>query len=784
MCYTKTSKSHFLSPHPSVEGIMRAKKSFLIAVICLFLGFIVTISLAQQVPDELLTGEAGAGANLVVTSVSGPATAFLNQKISVTYNVTNQGGAASGAYQVGLYLSRNNTIDPANDRLLKNLTFATGLAPGQSKKTTSTVVIPNYYVNELSGKYYYGAVVATSTSASSKQVSIIRYSLTDDNETVTDHKTDLVWQRTDDGQTRNWEAAYQYCMELVLAGYDDWRFPSVDNLFPLADRSRFNPAIDPLFDCRSGDYWANSESASNPDDSWLVGFQYGNAFGDPKVNNHYVRCVRGEPVTAPSYTVPGPPTGVVATAGNAQATVNFTAPVSDGGSSITSYTVTSSPGGKTTSGASSPITVTGLTNWITYTFTVTATNAIGTGPASSPSNSVTPVDSAYTVPGPPTGVVATAGNAQATVNFTAPALDGGKPITSYTVTSSPGGKMATATSSPITMTGLTNGKTYTFTVKATNAIGTGPASSPSNSVTPATKPGPPTGVVATAGNAQATVNFTAPVSDGGSSITSYTVTSSPGGIIATGPASPVTVTGLTNWATYTFCVKATNSVGTGSGSCSNSVTPTDPATAFSVSGRVATSEGTGISGVIMTFRLISGSVWLPGAVTTDSNGNWSQSGFASGPTYRVTPSKYSNDFLPGSMDFMAAQSDLDFVITLRYFNNGNGTVTDNNTGVIWQKAGDGVQRNWTDATQYCANLALGGYGDWRLPPKDELLTIVIHGNNPTIDPVFDCRSAKYWTSTASVVNPGKAWFVNFGDSHEGADSKTYERHVRCVRGGP
>jgi len=179
--------------------------------------------------------------------------------------------------------------------------------------------------------------------------------------------------------------------------------------------------------------------------------------------------------------VPGKPTGVKATAGNAQAAVTFTAPSSNGGSPITSYTVTSSPGGIKKTGASSPITVTGLTNGKTYTFTVKATNAVGTGPASSKSNSVT----LPTVPGKPTGVKATAGNAQATVTFKAPASNGGSPITSYTVTSSPGGIKKTGASSPITVTGLTNGKTYTFTIKATNAVGTGPASSKSNSVTPA-----------------------------------------------------------------------------------------------------------------------------------------------------------------------------------------------------------------------------------------------------------------------------------------------------------
>jgi hypothetical protein len=87
------------------------------------------------------------------------------------------------------------------------------------------------------------------------------------------------------------------------------------------------------------------------------------------------------------------------------------------------------------------------------------------------------------LPGAPTGVTATASAGQASVSFTAPTVTGGT-ITSYTVTSSPGSITATGASSPIVVTGLTNGTTYTFTVRATNATGTGPASSPSNSVTP------------------------------------------------------------------------------------------------------------------------------------------------------------------------------------------------------------------------------------------------------------------------------------------------------------
>jgi len=191
-------------------------------------------------------------------------------------------------------------------------------------------------------------------------------------------------------------------------------------------------------------------------------------------------------VTAAVITVPGAPTIGTATATTSTAgTVSFSAPVSSGGSAITGYTVTSSPAGGVDSNAGSTSlthTVTGLTTGTAYTFTVKATNSAGTGAASAASNSITPV--AAVAPGAPS-LVATAGAGAASVAITQGT--GGTP-TGYTVTSSPAGGVDSAagtTTTPRSITGLTNGTSYTFTATATNATGTSASSAASNSVTPA-----------------------------------------------------------------------------------------------------------------------------------------------------------------------------------------------------------------------------------------------------------------------------------------------------------
>ena len=289
-------------------------------------------------------------------------------------------------------------------------------------------------------------------------------------------------------------------------------------------------------------------------DDWAAG-------ADAALN---VADVAGNGITASNViTLPGAPSVGTASAGDTQASVTFSAPSSDGGSAITSYTATANPGGASVSGANSPLTVTGLTNGIAYTLTVTATNGVGTGSSSAASNSVTP-------------------KAVQTITFANPGARDFDTAPTLTATSD-SGLTVTFSSATTGVCTITSGGALTFVTVGICTIdadqsGNGSylaASTVSQSFSVnAVVPGSPTAASATAGDTQATVSFTAPASTGGAAITGYTVTSSPEGVTGTGATSPITVTGLTNSVAYSFTVTATNSAGTGAASAaSNSVTP-------------------------------------------------------------------------------------------------------------------------------------------------------------------------------------------------------------------
>jgi Ca2+-binding RTX toxin-like protein len=283
--------------------------------------------------------------------------------------------------------------------------------------------------------------------------------------------------------------------------------------------------------------------------------------------------------------VPSAPTNVSAIANvsnNAagSAALTWTRAAANGGPPVTSQEIVVSSGGAVVRtltaipATATTRTVTGLTNGTSYTFQVRAVNLVGAGPLSAPSAAVTPLGP----PAAPTSVLAVRGNALVQLSWT-PGSDGGSPITGYTIEVRAGTTVVrtdtlTGTPTSTVVTGLTNGTSYNFRLRAVNAIGSS-ALATSNTVTPATVPDPPVILApaqgASGGALTAIANWNAPAFNGGAAISGYTVSAllmAADGVTPVGAPTVATTTAGARSRTFTlpagtyrFEVVATNAVG-------------------------------------------------------------------------------------------------------------------------------------------------------------------------------------------------------------------------------
>ena len=301
-----------------------------------------------------------------------------------------------------------------------------------------------------------------------------------------------------------------------------------------------------------------------------------NGIGPVSLDSSPTLVVAGVPDAPPAPTIVGH---------NGQIAVTISAPASNG-DPISSYNVAcnSLDGGanNSSSNATSPVTVTGLTNGKTYSCAAAAINGIGASAASGSSSNIV-----LGKPDPPAAPSVLRGDAQITVGFIPPA-DNGNAISSYTAAclSSDGGatgiqaQAAPTTSIIVPLPGTPNGHTYHCRVSATNVIGIGPVSPDSAAVVPAGEPNDPPQPTAVPGNHTVQLTWTdGPTDNNGSPITSYlaSCTSIDGGVPGTntGTASPITVGALTNGNTYTCDIKSTNVIGQSAASPeSDEVVPT------------------------------------------------------------------------------------------------------------------------------------------------------------------------------------------------------------------
>jgi hypothetical protein len=123
----------------------------------------------------------------------------------------------------------------------------------------------------------------------------------------------------------------------------------------------------------------------------------------------------------------------------------------------------------------------------------------------------------------------------------------------------------------------------------------------------------------------------------------------------------------------------------------------------------------------------------------------------------------------------------------RFVDNGDGTVTDRCTGLVWQQdtGNDGNPLNWFAALEYCENLSFAGHDDWRLPNVRELQSIVDYGRfDQAIDPVFGALFSSYWSSTSTAGDPSDACLVTFNNGFVQDGYKFNTHAVRAVRSGP
>ncbi|MCL2004253.1 MAG: fibronectin type III domain-containing protein [Oscillospiraceae bacterium] len=328
--------------------------------------------------------------------------------------------------------------------------------------------------------------------------------------------------------------------QVVLA----WSAPSIGSPFTRFEVSRDN-----------GSTWSTASSAAGHTFTGLVnGTSY--TFRVRAVNGAGTGTMSDARTAIPTAGVPTAPLNVTATPGDAQVALVWSLPAT--GSPFTRFEVSSNNGitwvvasGNTTH------TFTGLVNGTSYTFRVRAVNGAGEG-AESDARTAIPIAG---VPTAPLNVTATPGDAQVALVWSLPAT--GSPFTRFEVSSNNGITWVAASGNTThTFTGLVNGTSYTFRVRAINDAGEGAESDARTAIPIAGVPTAPLNVTATPGDAQVVLVWNLPAT--GSPFTRFEVSSNNGitWVAASGNTTH-TFTGLVNGTSYTFRVRAINDAGEG-----------------------------------------------------------------------------------------------------------------------------------------------------------------------------------------------------------------------------
>jgi len=566
--------------------------------------------------------------------------------------------------------------------------------------------------------------------------------------TVTDIETKLIWQQGPAGEM-NWNGAMSYCSGLSLAGYKDWRLPTLDELKTLVDSTQTPPMINHMFfpGTVSSFYWSSTTYAYSTNYAWGVYFNYGYDNNNNKLNSSYVRAVRGGQPGLLGNLVISPLSQMV---------------TKDAGS--TSFSVSNTGTGIIPWKAA----VTSDSSWLTIKYGSSGTN---------------------------TGVI----TCYYTANTSTSSRTGTIQVTAYGATGTTTQKDVTVTQAPVILRYVDNGNgTVTDTsssliwqqATAPNTYNWDQAISYCRSLSFA---GYTDWRLPTLDELKTLLDYTqAPPKINHmyfpDTVSSFYWSST------TDASSTYSAWGVDflNGNVYIYYMNLSYYVravrGGPSGSLGNlvisplsqMVTKDTGSTTFSV-------YNTGTGTMPWSAAVTSGGTWLTitsgtsgtdtGTINCSFTANTGTSTSARTATIRVT----ATGAIGSPVDVTVTQAPA----ILRYIDNGDGTVIDIETKLIWQQ-GPAGKMHWNGAMSYCSGLLLAGYKDWRLPTLDELKTLVDSTQSPPkINHMYfpGTVSSFYWSSTTAASSTDYAWGVDFDDGGGYVYVKTHGCYVRAVRGG-